>query len=165
MQVVTNIGLFCIFLIVLQIPKCQNVVVNSNSSNEEAVVIKNTNDTIKERLNQINYQLLTRNCFDEATCLSYIYVEQEFFNEKNLIELASFLNNKTENKERLRIFFFDNFLLAKAHTEGKKEPRDLENDAKGLFFHNKTEEFFKIRMSGKNSENWSGWNTVFIKKF
>jgi len=115
---------------------------------------------------QDDFILLTRrNCFIEKKCLAFIYVRKKVFNKKKLIELSNLLNKKNKEKEILTVYFFDDLELGRAHAQGKKEPADLENDAKGLFRHDAKEEYVKIRLAGKISNNWDRWKTIYTKKF
>lgn len=161
MQIINNVIFFCAFLIFLQNSACQK---NNNNysiqSNKKITIVNQTDSSTK----QTDYKLLTKDCFDQSICLAYIYIKKDLFDRKNLIELSNLLNNKNKEKERLRIFFFDNLSLAQAHSEGKKELQDLENDARALFLYTDLEESLKLRILNKESENWSSWETVFSKE-
>jgi hypothetical protein len=168
---INSLGLTFLFISLISI-QCYSlttsILVSSTSSTQHKSTVNfdiHQFSQLKKSKKQDDFTLLTRDCFMERTCLAFVYVKKKFFNKKKLIELSNLVNKKNKEKERLTVFFFDELAIAQAHAQGKSEPRDLENDAKGLFRHDTKEEYLKIRLAGKMSYNWSRWKIVFSRKF
>jgi hypothetical protein len=163
MQVIAKIIIVPMLLFILQSDKCKqdNISLENNSNSNQII---NRNEATKKQPLKVAYKTLTKECAS-AVCLAFIYVKKELCNEINLKQLSSFLNDKYSDKEKVIVVIFDNLKLAEAHAQGKREPLDMEQTAKGLFLRDKKEEYLKIRVSKKESEDWSSWKIIYEKKF
>jgi len=165
MQIIC-LALSCLFVTLIS-TQCISLTISNLVSHTMLAQRKNTTvfKISHTSSKQPEFVLLTKNCFMDKTCLAYVYVKSKPLSKEKLIELSNMLNKKNKEKERLTVFFFDNLELGRAHAKGKLELRDLENNAKGLFRYDAKEEYVKIRLAGKISNNWDRWKTIYTKKF
>jgi hypothetical protein len=163
MQIISKMLLVPMLFFVLQTNKCNTEEVNVPVNQNATVNLKVVQNVASGMPFPIEYDLLTKNCFDDSSCLAFIYVARKDFNTKKLIELLKHLNDKNPKKTKLSIFFFDNLVMGNAFAKSKRELRDLENYANAWFLYNSKEEYLKIRISDNESENWSSWKTVYQK--
>jgi hypothetical protein len=160
MQIIIQVCFVCTCFVIFQTAQCGRTSISSERP-PEPEKITNAQESESSEKQQFPFKLLTKDCFEEPTCLAFIYMKKDLFTNQHLLNLTHVLNQKNPKKIRLRVFFFDNLRLGQAYLKGHKEFRDLENDARALFYSSDSEEYLKVRTTNKKSENWSSWQTVF----
>lgn len=130
---------------------------------EFSVIAQTQNSTIYGSDIQDNYQLMNkRDCFVESVCIGLIFVDKSIMTRENLLKIVYLIEKKKVGSKSLRLVFFDDLSLAKAHAEGKKEPNDLNTDAKAVYYNNsKThEKYFKVRCFEADKGNFASWANI-----
>jgi hypothetical protein len=62
-----------------------------------------------------------------------VYLEEKFFNRKDMKEVAIQLSNQFKDKAVINVYIFDDMELAKAHIAGNRDPRELQYDRRGWY--------------------------------
>ena len=82
---------------------------------------------------KIPYEVIKEKCTEENNCFVLAFVDSQYFNKKDMTELANQLSKDFEDKNTITINFFDNKELVNLYADGKKEVRELFYDARGRY--------------------------------
>lgn len=102
---------------------------------EKSVSFSNTGTSLTYVVtkHEIPYEILKIRCTETNNCFILAFVKSQYFNKKNMTELANQLSEEFKDKTTVSIALFDNKDLVKLYVEGKKEIRELYFDARGRY--------------------------------
>ena len=93
----------------------------------------NTSSSPVVTIQKIPYEVLKERCIEENKCFILAFVESQYFNKKDMMELANQLSEDFKDKKTVTVTLFDNKDLASSYIEGKKEVRELSFDARARY--------------------------------
>jgi hypothetical protein len=82
---------------------------------------------------KIPYEVINERCTEENNCFVLALVDSQYFNKKNMNELANQFSKDFKDKNTVTISIFDDKKLVNSYAEGKKEIRELSFDARGRY--------------------------------
>lgn len=110
----------------------------------------------------VKYEILTKNCFSEPRCFAFVFMDKKIMNALNLLHVVKEFERMNEQREYLRVIFFDDLQLAKAYAEGKRA-HDINFDAKAVYFHEADQIYLKVKCFEADAGKFSEWTNILDK--
>lgn len=112
--------------------------------------------TINSSKISLNYKIWRTVCFNSSgECLSFVSMDSSLFSKEKMMALSKDLRVKFPGKPKMRVFLFDDPVLAEAHAYFRVEIRSIEQDIRGLYYHDKARCIEYVKFSSERKKHWN----------
>ena len=110
-----------------------------------------------------NYKIIKTVCEgkgQQERCYAFAIIKPGMFKSERMKVLGLHFSRRIRGKSRIKIFLFDDPMFARGHASFKYEPRDLPDNARGMYLRDRSikEEFIQF-----SQEKGAPWDQIKIQ--